>query len=238
MANAHQRSGVLDVIGMLAGLAVFAGPLLGWLRVLPALAAFYLFALGGLISVIVAITGLVSAARGRGFGSGRTVALLGGLVFVFAAFGAPRGGPMTNDFTTNLDDPPAFANAATLPANVGRDLSYPAEFADQQRACCSDLRPARIAAPPADALRRAEQVARAMPGWQVTVVDEKSGTVEAIAESSIFGFQDDVIARVRPDGTGSIVDVRSKSRDGRGDMGVNAARIRAYVAALEQPAAR
>ncbi len=237
MASAHQRSSVMDVIGMLAGLAVFAGPLLGWLRVVPALLAFYLFALGGLVSVIAALTGLVSAARGRGFGAGRAVALLGGMVFLFAAFGAPRGGPMTNDFTTSLDDPPAFAHAATLPANVGRDLAYPAAFADSQRECCSDLRAARIAAPPADALRRAEQVARAMPDWQVTVVDEKSGTVEAIAESSVFGFQDDVVVRVRPDGTGSIVDVRSKSRDGRGDMGVNAARIRAYVAALEQPAA-
>jgi len=31
--------------------------------------------------------------------------------------------------------------------------------------------------------------------------------------------------------------MRSKSRDGRGDMGVNAKRIRAYLAALQQPAA-
>lgn len=235
MAKPQRRSGVMDVIGMLAGLAVFAGPLLGWLRAIPALAAFYLFALGGIVSVIAAITALVSAARGRGFGAGRALAILGALVFVFAAFGAPAG-PMTNDFTTDLDDPPAFANATSLPANVGRDMSYPASFADQQRACCSDLRAARLAMPPADALRRAEQVARAMPGWTVTVVDEQNGMLEAVAQSSVFGFEDDVIARVRPDGAGSIVDVRSKSRDGRGDMGANAARIRAYVAALEQGA--
>ena len=233
MANALRRSSIMDVVGMVAGLAVFGGPLLGWLRVIPALAAFYLFALGGIVSVIAAITALVSAARGRSFGAGRSLALIGGLVFIFAAFGAP-GGPMTNDFTTSLDDPPSFVNAASLPANAGRDLSYPASFAEQQRACCADLRAARLAAPPAEALRRAEQVARAMPGWQVTVVDENGGTVEAVAQSSVFGFEDDVIVRVRPDGTGSVVDVRSKSRDGRGDMGANAARIRAYVAALEQ----
>jgi uncharacterized protein (DUF1499 family) len=31
---------------------------------------------------------------------------------------------------------------------------------------------------------------------------------------------------VRPDGAGSVVDVRSKSRVGRGDLGANAKRIR------------
>ena len=41
------------------------------------------------------------------------------------------------------------------------------------------------------------------------------------------------MVRVRPgEGGGAIVDVRSKSRDGRGDMGVNAARIRAFAEKL------
>jgi uncharacterized protein (DUF1499 family) len=44
----------------------------------------------------------------------------------------------------------------------------------------------------------------------------------------IFRFVDDIVVRVRPSNGGSIVDVRSKSRDGRGDMGANAARIRAF----------
>ncbi|MBW2399988.1 MAG: DUF1499 domain-containing protein, partial [Deltaproteobacteria bacterium] len=39
---------------------------------------------------------------------------------------------------------------------------------------------------------------------------------------------DDIVVRVRRDGADSIVDVRSKSRDGRGDMGANAARIRLF----------
>lgn len=234
MANGQRRSGgIMDGIGLIAGLSVLAGPLLGWLRIGPPRVAFYFFMLGGLVAVIAALTALVSAARGRGFGVGRTVALVAAMVFVFTAFRAGGGASMINDYTTSLDDPPAFRHAASLGPNVGRDLAYPAEFAEVQRGCCADLKPVRIDAPPTEALRRAEATARAMPTWTVTEVDATGGTVEATSESAVFGFVDDVVIRVRPDGSGSVIDVRSKSRDGRGDMGVNAARIRAYVAALE-----
>jgi uncharacterized protein (DUF1499 family) len=235
MATPQKRS-VLDVIGMLAGIAVFLGPVLGWLRIVPPLAAFGLFALGGLVAAITGLSALIAAARGRGFGLGRSLALLAAIVFVFTAFGA-GGAPRINDFTTSIDDPPAFVFAATLPANAGRDLGYPPSFAETQRACCSDLHAVRVAAPPDQALQRAEQVAAKMPTWTGTKVDPAKGTIEAVSESKVFGFQDDVVIRVRPEGNGSIVDMRSKSRDGQGDMGVNAARIRAYVAALEQASA-
>ncbi|MBY0273895.1 DUF1499 domain-containing protein, partial [Candidatus Binatia bacterium] len=224
------------VLGMLAGTAVILGPVLGWLRVVPALVAFALFALGGLVAVVTGLSALIASARGRGFGVGRSIALLAGAIFLLTAFGA-GGAPRINDFTTNLADPPTFVFAATLPANAGRDLAYPAEFAESQRACCADLHAARIAAPADQALQRAERVAADMPTWTITQVDGAKGTIEAVSESKVFGFQDDIVIRVRPDGAGSIVDVRSKSRDGKGDMGVNAARIRAYVAALEQSGA-
>lgn len=236
MTNQQKRSGILDGLGMLAGLAVLLGPVLGFLRVVPPIAAFGMFALGGILAVITGLTALIASARGRGFGVGRTLALLAAMVFIFTTFGA-RGAPRINDFTTNVADPPIFVFAATLPANAGRDLAYPASYADIQRDCCSDLHAAKIAAPPDEALKRAERVAAKMPSWKVTNVDPAKGTLEAVSESKVFGFQDDIVVRVRPGDGGSVVDVRSKSRDGQGDMGVNAARIRAYVAALEQPGA-
>lgn len=236
MTSQRKSSGILDGIGMLAGLAVLLGPLLGFLRVVPPLAAFALFAVGGLLAVVTGITALIASARGRGFGVGRTLALLAAMVFLFQAFGA-RGAPRINDFTTDPNDPPVFVFAATLPANAGRDLAYPASYAAIQRECCADLHAAKIAAPPEEALERAQRVAATMPSWKVTTVDPAKGTLEAVSESKIFGFQDDIVVRVRPGDGGSIVDVRSKSRDGKGDMGVNAARIREYVAALEGPGA-
>ena len=236
MAKAKQRSAAVDTIALLAGVCVFTGPVLAWLRVVPALVGFYMFMLGGLVAILTALSGLITAARGRGFGFGRSVALLAAMVFVFTAFRAGNRS-MINDYTTSLDDPPAFHHAGQLPGNEGRDLAYPKAFAETQRDCCADLHAAKIAAPPADAVQRAERVAAQMPHWTVTEVDRDNGTVEAVAESVVFGFKDDVVIRVRPDGTTSIVDVRSKSRDGKGDMGVNANRIRAYVSALEQGAA-
>jgi len=48
----------------------------------------------------------------------------------------------------------------------------------------------------------------------------------------IFRFVDDVSVRVRPDTGGAKIDVRSKSRDGKGDIGTNARRIRTFLAKL------
>jgi glucuronate isomerase len=45
-------------------------------------------------------------------------------------------------------------------------------------------------------------------------------------------FKDDVVVRVRPDGNGSRIDVRSVSRVGGSDVGANAARIRSYLRRL------
>jgi hypothetical protein len=50
-----------------------------------------------------------------------------------------------------------------------------------------------------------------------------------------FGFTDDIVTRVTADGAGSRVDIRSHSRQGGGDSGVNAARVRKYLAALLVP---
>ena len=58
-----------------------------------------------------------------------------------------------------------------------------------------------------------------------------------LQESGAIRVEFQPILRVRPDGAqGSRVDLRSKSRDGQGDMGTNAARIRAFVGQLEQGA--
>jgi uncharacterized protein (DUF1499 family) len=177
------------------------------------------------------VVSAVPAARGRGLGAGGAAALAVALVFVGAA-ARGAGSPRINDFTTDLADPPAFKHAATLPPNQGRDLAYPPAFADVQRACCADLKPAVVPAG-RDALSHARDVAAKMPSWEITTVDTTGKTIEAVSTSRLFHFQDDVVIRIRsqPDGS-SRVDVRSKSRDGQGDMGVNAQRIRDYVAAL------
>jgi uncharacterized protein (DUF1499 family) len=58
--------------------------------------------------------------------------------------------------------------------------------------------------------------------------------IEATATTRLFGFKDDIVVRIRPAPQGSRLDIRSVSRVGRSDLGVNAQRIRAYLAKLEE----
>ncbi len=228
-----------DALGVVAIILLLLGPLLARLRVVPPLGGFAPFALGGLLALVVAVMALLRAGRGRGLGGlGVWAALAGAAVFVALA-ARSAGAPRINDFTTDPADPPQFTHAASDPANAGRDLGYPAGFVAEQQACCPDLAPARTARDPAAAYALAEAAAVAMPRWTVTRRDPQHGEVEAVVESALFGFKDDVIVRVRPDPAGgSRIDVRSKSRDGKGDLGVNAARIRAYLAAVTASAGR
>jgi hypothetical protein len=71
-------------------------------------------------------------------------------------------------------------------------------------------------------------------GWAVVSEDAASGTFDATATTFWFGFKDDVAVRVRAEGQGSVIDVRSTSRVGLSDLGANAARIQAYLAGVER----
>ncbi len=55
-------------------------------------------------------------------------------------------------------------------------------------------------------------------------------TIEAVDTSLLFGFKDDVVIRISSHKeAGSLVDVRSMSRQGKSDLGVNAKRIQALL---------
>jgi uncharacterized protein (DUF1499 family) len=54
------------------------------------------------------------------------------------------------------------------------------------------------------------------------------------AVTGLFRFVDDVTVWVSEEAGEAVVKVRSKSRVGKGDLGANAKRIRAFLAALER----
>jgi uncharacterized protein (DUF1499 family) len=85
---------------------------------------------------------------------------------------------------------------------------------------------------PGRAFDRAVAAAKAM-GWDIVASDPAGGRIEATDTTFWFGFKDDVVVRVTPQPAGSRVDVRSLSRVGGGDLGANAARIRAFLAAVK-----
>jgi len=226
----------LATIGLLAAgagpLAVHAG--------LPPVRGLTVFLIGLLLGFLGFLLGVVALVRTRGSkGIQRSRAWIGTclgllLLIVFFVVASPgRGLPRINDITTDPDDPPPFAAAAREPANQGRDLSYPASFAAEQRGAYPDLQPIVLAQPPGEAFVRAQRAAGEL-GWRTTYSDPGAGVFEAQQVSPTFLFVDDIVVRVRPEGEGSRIDVRSKSRDGKGDLGVNAKRIRAFAQAVAE----
>ena len=89
-------------------------------------------------------------------------------------------------------------------------------------------------APGFDLLLEALDVARSMPGWTIVASESGARRIEASQQSRWFRFTDDIVIRVACDEVGARIDMRSTSRQGRSDFGVNAARIRAYLVALRQ----
>src|SRR2546422_11506841 len=70
MDDGTSRAGRRNAFGVIAGALFVIGPALAWLGVVRGLVAFVLFALGGLTGVVVGVTSVIQAARGRGLGSG------------------------------------------------------------------------------------------------------------------------------------------------------------------------
>jgi len=169
---------------------------------------------------------------------------LGAAAAPFAMFLQAVGAPRINDITTDTGDPPQLVVTLDMRQDAVTAPAYPGKsFADQQHAAYPDIAPVMLNdVGPAEAFKRVDAVAMAM-GWDVVARAPNDGRLEAIATTPWFGFHDDIVVRIRPDGTGgSRIDIRSKSRVGRSDFGENARRIRAFCEKLkdftEQTAAR
>ena len=192
--------------------------------------------LGAVAAVLSVVALVVSLARRSPRHAGLAALAL---VVALAAFAIPwrmqveaRRVPPIHDVTTDPEDPPAFVAVMARRRGARNPVEYggPAVAAHQRRAY-PDLRPLDVDAPPERAFAAAEAAARKL-GWEIVAAVPVEGRLEATATTRWFGFKDDVVVRVRARGAGSRVDVRSLSRIGVGDLGVNAARIRAFVERL------
>ncbi len=190
----------------------------------------------GMAGAVLGLAALAARPAGRALPAAVLALALGGAAaFVpWRQLQAARRVPPIHDITTDLEDPPAFVAVLPLRAGSPNKAEYGGDsVAAQQRRGYPDLGPLRLEVPPAAAFARAAAAARAM-GWEMVAADSAAGRVEATATTRWFGFKDDVVVRVRPDGAGSRVDVRSVSRVGGSDVGANAARIRAYLARVAE----
>lgn len=167
-------------------------------------------------------------------------ALVVSFVAAFIAFYLPysqlqtaRTVPPIHDISTDTSNPPEFVEVAPLRADAPNPAEYAgAETAQQQHEYYPEIQTLRFNQQPQQVFEAALEVVQ-RSGWELVDADANEGRIEATATTFWFGFKDDVIIRVVADGDQSLLDVRSKSRIGRSDVGANAARIRAFTKQLE-----
>lgn len=240
-----EKSSMVAVVGFSA--AVFAllmvagaGPAYR-LRLIDLTDAFVLIRWGAWLGLGACLLALVGGWITRPGAQRRGLAFaLAGVATGAVAFGVPfvmlqnaKASPPIHDITTDAENPPRFVAMVALRQGSPNPVEYQGEaVARQQRMAYPDIRPARLAEAPAAAFKRALNAARDV-GWQVVAEVPDEGRIEATDTTVWFGFKDDIVIRVTPAAGGSRIDVRSVSRLGQGDLGKNAARIRAFLGRLQ-----
>ncbi|MEY4166801.1 MAG: hypothetical protein RIR52_625 [Acidobacteriota bacterium] len=69
-------------------------------------------------------------------------------------------------------------------------------------------------------------------GWELREANRDQGVIEAVATVPVFRFRDDVTITITGETGEAVVNIRSRSRVGKSDLGENARRIRRFQAAL------
>lgn len=201
-----------------------------------------------LVAISIAVIGIVVDRRkGRKtrwplLGLGLVVAL-GFIGYLGSYVVIGRSVPAIHDVTTDLADPPQFSQLALRADNwdniPGADDSKMRGMNPRQRwavlvqEAYPDIRSVRIDQPVMTVMEKAKRLAEDR-GWEIVSFNAASGHMEATDTVSLFRFKDDVVIRARPaqNGSASIIDMRSVSRVGVSDLGVNAKRVRTFLSDL------
>ena len=230
------------ILGLILGLAAIAtivasgiGYRVGWWHFTRGLQASEWAVFGAAVALVLSVLGLVQTRPGAARRGG-VMALLGLIVALLPVATAlqweyaSRTTPPINDISTDTADAPVFWDMPNPTDYSG------AKTAALQHAAYPDLAPLKLGLKPEDAFAQALSVAQAK-GWTIVASVPAEGRIEATSSSLVYGFINELIVRVKATEGGALVDVRSRSRLGRVDRGVNAKRIRAYLAALQERAA-
>lgn len=214
----------------LAAVFGFRVSLLPWRPAIMMVAA----AVGGLVltgffSLLVLFMLLRAGRRGGGKDCLLSAALsLPALISVLLLGMQGAKAPPIHDITTDIDNPPVFRAAQTLRRAGDNSIDYPGKtVADRQRQAYPDIKPIETPLLPTETFTQSLATAEKLR-WRVIGQEKKQGLIEAVDQTLVFGFTDDIVIRITPTGNGSRIDLRSASRAGVSDLGVNAERIRAF----------
>jgi uncharacterized protein (DUF1499 family) len=219
----------------------------GLLEIVPVLATFAASLIMAAIAILLALASLIGIWRHgiEGLGAALTAILIGAVLLAYPSYLGVRASrlPEIADITTDPIDPPRYETIGRLRARDANPIAYAGLYAaQQQKAAYPDIAPLETDASPQTAYDAAME-AIAKRRWQVINTrppqagqsgqPARDGYIEAVARTLIMGFRDDVVVRIRADGDGARVDVRSSSRYGRHDFGTNATRVRALITDID-----
>lgn len=215
----------------------------GLLEVVPALATFAAAIGCAGLAIVFALAAFVSIWRQgyRGLGRALIGLFLGLAIVAYPAYQVYRASklPAIGDITTDFVNPPRFDVLARLRPRGTSD--YPGEqAATLQHAAYPEIVPLQVDLP---AKQTYDIVQKLIAKRKWLVVDARAplgprgtGTIEAVARTTLFGFREDVAIRVTPVRDGARVDMRSASRHGFNDFGANARRVRALLDDIDDAA--
>lgn len=140
--------------------------------------------------------------------------------------------PKLSDITTDLDTPPVYMDVSYIRKSNENNVDYNESFIAIQQKYYGDIKPLY-------SVKQKKVVYAAVAelvgerGWEVVSDYTKVGVLEATARTPIFGFRDDVVLRVTQIEENKVrVDMRSSSRTGKGDFGLNAERVALFMTDL------
>ena len=144
-----------------------------------------------------------------------------------------RSVPAIHDITTDLENPPEFYAIKRLRADAPNPAEYAGpETAELQNEAYPGIKPVVISDSLQNVMDEAVKVVKSRD-WKIVAVNREVGRIEATETLPWFGFKDDIVIRFTQLSGGTLVDVRSKSRIGRSDVGVNAKRIDRFLNDLQ-----
>ena len=210
----------------------------GLLEIKPAIATFAgALAIAG-IALLLGFAALVSIwVSGRaGMGAALAAIAIATLMLGYPAYLGIRAYklPLIYDITTDPLDPPRYEALARVRPRDANPVAYAGLYAaDLQRRGYPDIGPLTVNATPQATYDAAYAVINKRK-WRIVdarapQAARREGRIEAVARTPIMGFRDDVVVRIRSDGDGARIDMRSSSRYGSFDFGANAARIRSLM---------
>jgi len=114
---------------------------------------------------------------------------------------------------------------------------YPSRLIQIQWELYPDIKPLVVDATPDEIFPIVLQIAE--KEWEVVKIDAQNHTLQAVATTTMLRFKDDVVVRVEEvTEHNSRIQIRSKSRMGKSDLGSNANRIRNFYAKVKSAVSR